>query len=56
MFEGSGITTQLETDEHGNLILPFPSDIFNVLDWKEGDYLKIELFAGRVIFQRVEAE
>lgn len=56
MPEWSGIVTQLETDENDNLVLPFPDELLDVLGWKEGDTLNIDIFAGRIIFQKVEPE
>jgi bifunctional DNA-binding transcriptional regulator/antitoxin component of YhaV-PrlF toxin-antitoxin module len=56
MLEGSGVITKLETDENGNLVLDFPTEILDALDWKEGDVLNIDVFAGRVIFQRVDSK
>lgn len=56
MLERSGIITQLETDENDNLVLPFPDELLDVLGWAEGDTLNIDIFAGRIIFQKVESE
>lgn len=49
----SNLTTQLTTDENGNLVLDFPDEILHALNWTEGDLLGIEIFAGRVIFRKV---
>ena len=31
---------QLEEDEQGNLLLPFPQELLDTLDWKENDTLE----------------
>jgi hypothetical protein len=47
------LTTKLSSDENGNLIIDFPDELLQAVNWKEGDILGIELFAGRIIFRRV---
>jgi bifunctional DNA-binding transcriptional regulator/antitoxin component of YhaV-PrlF toxin-antitoxin module len=56
MLEHSGILTKLETDENGDIVLPFPDEILDSLDWKEGDTLNVDIFAGRLVFKRVHPE
>ena len=51
--ENTQLTTKLSSDENGNLILDFPDELLQAVNWKEGDVLGIELFAGRVIFRKV---
>lgn len=51
--ENSGIVTTLLTNEDGDLVLPFPFEIFDILDWREGDTLNIQTFAGRIVFSKV---
>jgi hypothetical protein len=54
MPENSGFLTTLETDENDNLILDFPNELLELLDWEKGDLLSIDTFAGRIIFSKVE--
>lgn len=56
MLEHHGVTTTIQTDEEDNLILDFPTEILEALDWGEGDTLDIQVFAGRVIFSKVHSE
>ena len=49
------LTTKLSSDENGDLILEFPDELLQVVDWSEGDVLGIEVFAGRIIFRKLEA-
>ena len=51
--ENTQLTTKLSSDENGNLILDFPDELLQAVNWKEGDVLGIEIFAGRVIFRKV---
>ena len=51
--ENPQLTTKLSSDENGNLILDFPDELLQAVNWKEGDVLGIELFAGRIIFRKV---
>lgn len=51
--ENTQLTTKLSSDENGNLILDFPDELLQAVNWKEGDVLGIELFAGRIIFRKV---
>ena len=50
------IITQLTEDENGNLALEFPDEIIEAVDWKEGDTLAIEVFAGRIIFRKLSED
>lgn len=50
------ILTQLTEDENGNLALEFPDEIIEAMDWKEGDTLAIEVFAGRIIFRKLSED
>ena len=50
------IVTQLTEDENGNLALEFPDEIIEAMDWKEGDTLAIEVFAGRIIFRKLSED
>ena len=49
------LTTKLSYDENGDLILEFPDELLQAVDWSEGDVLGIEVFAGRIIFRKLEA-
>jgi hypothetical protein len=49
------LTTKLSSDENGDLILEFPDELLQSVDWSEGDVLGIEVFAGRIIFRKLEA-
>jgi hypothetical protein len=51
--ENTQLTTKLSSDENGNLILDFPDELLQAVNWKEGDTLGIELFAGRIIFRKI---
>jgi hypothetical protein len=51
--QGVKIVTTLQTDEDENLILDFPSELLDVLGWKEGDSLSIEAFAGRIFLRKL---
>jgi hypothetical protein len=50
------LVTQLTEDENGNLALEFPDEIIEAMDWKEGDTLGIEVFAGRIIFRKLSED
>ena len=52
MYDSSSILTTLSKDEYGNFILDFPTELTETLGWTEGDTLKIESFAGRIIFSK----
>lgn len=56
MPEHHGIITQLETDEDGNLALNFPEELLEALDWREGDFLDIQAFAGRIVLSKLSSE
>lgn len=56
MLDQSGIVTTLQTDENDDLILDFPTELLEVLGWKEGDELSIQAFAGRIILSKVSRE
>ncbi len=49
------LTTKLSSDENGDLILEFPDELLQAVDWSEGDVLGIEVFAGRMIFRKLVA-
>ena len=51
--ENTQLTTKLSSDENGNLILDFPDELLQAVNWKEGDTLGIELFAGGIIFRKI---
>lgn len=53
MLEQSGFTTTLQTDENGDSILDFPTDLLEVMGWQEGDTLDIQAFAGRIVVSKV---
>lgn len=53
MPEQSGVLIQLEVDENDDLVLPFPSEILEVLGWEEGDCLSVDVFAGRIVIRKV---
>lgn len=50
---GVRIVTTLQTDEDNNLVLDFPSELLEVLDWREGDSLSIEALHGRILLRKV---
>jgi hypothetical protein len=49
------ITTTLSSDENGDLILEFPDELLQAVGWSDGNVLGIEVFAGRIIFRKLEA-
>lgn len=53
MQEQSGIVTQIELDENDDIVLPFPDEILEAVGWQEGDWLNIDIFAGRIIITKV---
>lgn len=52
-LEQSGIVTKIEIDENDDIVLPFPSEILEAVGWQEGDLLNIDIFAGRIIIQKI---
>jgi antitoxin component of MazEF toxin-antitoxin module len=56
MPEHHGIITEIETDEEDNLVLNFPTELLEALGWEEGDYLDIQVFAGRIILSKLSDE
>lgn len=56
MLDQSGIVTTLQIDENDDLILEFPTELLEVMGWKEGDELSIQTFAGRIILSKVIRE
>lgn len=39
----SNWTVTVEEDEEGNTILPFPKDMLEQMDWREGDTLDFQM-------------
>lgn len=56
MLDNYGFTTTLQKDEYDNIILDFPTELVELLGWKEGDSISIGSHAGRIIFQRVSPD
>ena len=50
------LTTKLSSDDNGDLVLDFPEEILQAVGWSDGDTLGIEVFAGRIIFRKIEPE
>ena len=50
----SPFSVQCESDEYGNLILPFPDELLEALGWEAGDNLEIDAMYNRVSIKRVE--
>lgn len=51
-----GITTTLQTDDEDNLVLEFPTEILEAMGWGEGDTLDIQVFAGRLVFAKIDSD
>lgn len=45
--------TKFTTDNHGNPILELPEELFEMLDWREGDELEVSALADRLLIKRV---
>jgi hypothetical protein len=53
--EHGSLTTTVFSDDEGNLSLDFPEELLEAINWREGDTLAIEAFAGRIILRKLEA-
>jgi bifunctional DNA-binding transcriptional regulator/antitoxin component of YhaV-PrlF toxin-antitoxin module len=51
--ESTRYITQCEEDEDGNLILTFPDELLDTLDWHEGDELEFDVLQDRITMRRV---
>ena len=49
-------SSQVQTDENGELYIIIPDDLIKELDWKEGDMLQWSIDGETVILSRKEAE
>ena len=45
--------TECSEDEDGNLIINFPDELLEALDWKEGTTLDIDILGDRLIIREV---
>lgn len=46
--------TQCEEDDDGNIILTFPDELLDTLDWKEGDELEFDVLCDQITMRRVK--
>jgi bifunctional DNA-binding transcriptional regulator/antitoxin component of YhaV-PrlF toxin-antitoxin module len=51
--ESTRYITHCEEDEDGNLILTFPDELLDTLDWHEGDELEFDVLQDRITMRRV---
>jgi antitoxin component of MazEF toxin-antitoxin module len=49
-------SSEVQTDENGELFIIIPDDLINELDWKEGDVLQWSIDGDTVILSRKEVE
>ena len=56
MLDQPTFITQCETDDEGNLILPFPEELLETMGWKEGTTLDIGVLPGTIVLREVKAE
>ena len=56
MLDQPTFITQCETDDEGNLILPFPEELLEAMGWKEGTTLDIGVLPGTIVLREVKAE
>jgi bifunctional DNA-binding transcriptional regulator/antitoxin component of YhaV-PrlF toxin-antitoxin module len=59
MYQSESIPSRyiidLEEDEDGNLIIPFPDELLETLGWGEGTELDIQAVGGSIILRAVTA-
>lgn len=46
--------THCEEDADGNIILTFPDELLDTLDWKEGDELEFDVLSDQITMRRVK--
>ena len=56
MLDQPQFITQCETDDEGNLILPFPEELLEAMGWKEGTTLDIGVLPGTIVLREVKTE
>jgi bifunctional DNA-binding transcriptional regulator/antitoxin component of YhaV-PrlF toxin-antitoxin module len=49
-------SSEVQTDENGEMFIIIPDDLIKELDWKEGDVLQWTIDGDTVILSRKEAE
>jgi antitoxin component of MazEF toxin-antitoxin module len=49
-------SSEIQTDENGELFIIIPDDLIKELDWKEGDVLQWSVEGNTAILSRNEAE
>ena len=54
MLDQPTFITQCETDDEGNLILPFPEELLQVMDWGEGTTIDIGVLPGTIVLREVK--
>lgn len=45
---------QLEEDEDGNLVIPFPDELLDALNWGEGTEIEVQVIAGSLVFRAID--
>lgn len=48
----SGFTATIIKDDNDDTILNFPIQVFDLLGWGEGDILRVQEIAGRVVISK----
>jgi hypothetical protein len=54
MLDQPTFITQCETDDEGNLILPFPEELLEIMCWKEGTTIDIGVLPGTIVLREVK--
>jgi bifunctional DNA-binding transcriptional regulator/antitoxin component of YhaV-PrlF toxin-antitoxin module len=44
-----------EEDEEGNIVLTFPDELLDALEWGEGDELDVQIVGDGIVFRKVAA-
>ena len=44
-----------EEDEEGNIVLTFPDQLLDALEWGEGDELDVQIVGDGIVFRKVAA-
>jgi antitoxin component of MazEF toxin-antitoxin module len=56
MQSSSPLYSTCEEDENGNLVFEIPEELLQVMDWKEGTTLDIEVLPGTIVLREVKEE
>ena len=44
-----------EEDDEGNIVLTFPDELLDALEWGEGDELDVQIVGDGIVFRKVAA-